>query len=83
MFVTRKLMQVTQHDMSEFKGKNYNAIVSDGGVWVYWTKIYSCSGYATSNYRIPEDESENTWKKFRKLSQYFTAGNEYSHRNTR
>ena len=83
MFVTWKFMQATQHDMSDFKGKNYNAIVSDGGVWVYWTKIYSCNGYASSNYRIPEDESENTWKKFMKLSQYFTAGNEYSHRNTR
>ena len=69
--------------MSDFIGNNYNAIVSDGGVWVYLTKFYSYNGYVTSKSRIPEDESENTWKKFRKLSQYFTAGNGYRHRNTR
>jgi hypothetical protein len=69
--------------MSDFIGKNYNTIVSDGRVWVYFTMIYSCSGYAASDCRIPEDESENTWKMFRKISRYFTAGNEYSHGNTR
>jgi hypothetical protein len=69
--------------MPDFIDKNYNAVVSDGGVWVYLIKIYSCNGHAASNSMIPEDESENMWKKFRKLSQHFIAGNEYSHRKTR
>ena len=68
--------------MSDFIDKDYNAVVSDGEVWVYLTKIYSCNCYAVSNSRIPEDESENMWKKFRKLSQHFIAGNEYSNRKT-
>jgi hypothetical protein len=76
-------IQATKHDKSDFIGKNYNAILSDGRFWVYLTKTYSCNVYATSNCRIPEDESENTWKKFRRLSRYFTAGIEYRHRNTR
>jgi hypothetical protein len=62
--------------MSDFIGKNCNVIVSAEVVLFHLTKLYSCSGNAAGNCGIREDESENTWEKFRKLYRYLTAGNE-------